>query len=154
LAAACVAAGRTPAEITLVAVTKTWPASDVVRLAELGVRDIGENRDQEAAPKAAAVAGAGADVRWHFVGQLQRNKCASVSRYASMVHSIDSVRLAVALDRAAGIAVSRLDALIQVSIDGDARRGGAVSDGSDSDSRVESVLAAVADAPHLALRGV
>src|SRR5689334_12875717 len=74
LSAACVKANRNPAELTLVAVTKTWPADDVLRLVDLGVVDIGENRDQEAAPKAQAVAAAGVEVRWHFVGQLQRNK--------------------------------------------------------------------------------
>src|SRR5215470_2121997 len=82
LAAACARTNRDPAELTLVAVTKTWPADDVLRLAALGVVDIGENRDQEAAPKAAEVAAAGVDVRWHFVGRQQRNKCASVARYA------------------------------------------------------------------------
>ena len=82
LAAACAQAGRDPGEVTLVAVTKTYPAEDVVRLAGLGVADIGENRDQEAAPKAAEV---GDLVRWHFVGQLQRNKCRSVVTYADGV---------------------------------------------------------------------
>lgn len=68
IAAAAAAAGRDPREITLVAVTKTYPAADVVRLARLGVTDIGENRDQEAAAKVAEVAQAGVPVRWHFVG--------------------------------------------------------------------------------------
>ena len=72
IADACAAAGRDPSEVTMVAVTKTYPASDVLLLAGLGVRDVGENRDQEAAPKAAETAAAGAEVRWHFVGRLQR----------------------------------------------------------------------------------
>ena len=75
--------------------------SDVLLLAELGITDVGENRDQEAAPKAAALAEAGAKVRWHFVGQLQRNKARSVAGYADVVESVDSVRLATALDREA-----------------------------------------------------
>jgi pyridoxal phosphate enzyme (YggS family) len=130
IAAACRAAGRAPDEVTLVAVTKTYPADDVVRLAGLGVTDVGENRDQEAAPKAAEVAAASADVRWHFVGHLQRNKCRSVVRYADAVHSIDSVRLAEALGEAARRERPErpLDALIQVSIDGDPQRGGAIGD--------------------------
>src|SRR5688572_17619374 len=78
LAAACADAGRAVDSVTLIVVTKTWPASDVVHLSALGVGDVGENRDQEAAPKAIAVRDAGADVRWHFVGRLQRNKCSSV----------------------------------------------------------------------------
>ncbi len=101
IAAACAAAGRDAAEVTLVAVTKTYPASDVALLAGLGVTDVGENRDQEAAPKAAALAAAGVPVRWHFVGRLQRNKCRSVARYADVVQSVDSVRLADALGAAA-----------------------------------------------------
>jgi PLP dependent protein len=100
IADACAAAGRERGEITLVAVAKTYPASDVLHLAELGVRDIGENRDQEAAPKVALVAAAGAEVRWHFIGQLQRNKARSVARYAHLVHSVDRPELVQALARA------------------------------------------------------
>jgi pyridoxal phosphate enzyme (YggS family) len=150
---AAVAAGRDAGEVTLVVVTKTWPASDVLHLAALGIGDVGENRDQEAAPKAAEVAAAGIDVRWHFVGQLQRNKAPSVVRYASMVHSVDSVRLAVALDRAAAHAGRRLDALVQVSLDRDPHRGGAIEHG-EGDANLDAVLAAVADAPALSLRGL
>jgi uncharacterized pyridoxal phosphate-containing UPF0001 family protein len=68
-------------------VTKTFPASDVEHLAALGVTDVGENRDQEAAAKHASVSGAG--LRWHHVGQLQTNKARSVCRYADVVHSVD-----------------------------------------------------------------
>ena len=93
IAAAATAAGRDPAAVTLIAVTKTFPAADVRHLAALGVADVGENRDGEAAAKAAAVAAAGVPVRWHFIGQLQRNKCRSVVGYASMVHSVDGVCL-------------------------------------------------------------
>ena len=73
--------------------TKTYPASDVLLLAGLGVTDVGENRDQEAAPKAAAVRAEGARLRWHYIGQLQRNKAESVLGYADVVESVDSVRL-------------------------------------------------------------
>ena len=83
VAAACVAVGRDPGEVTLVAITKTFPASDVRLLNELGVRDVGENRDQEAAPKAAECADLAPELTWHFVGQLQTNKAASVVRYAA-----------------------------------------------------------------------
>jgi pyridoxal phosphate enzyme (YggS family) len=155
IAAACAAAARDPAEITLVAVTKTYPASDVLLLAELGVRDIGENRDQEAASKAAEVAAAGVDVRWHFVGRLQRNKCRSVVRYADLVHSVDSVHLAAALGEAARRQRDRpLDVLVEISIDGDPERGGALTDETDADRAVKSVAAAVAASSGLRLAGV
>ncbi|WP_249997843.1 YggS family pyridoxal phosphate-dependent enzyme [Actinoplanes sp. M2I2] len=126
--AACAAAGRGADEVTLVAVTKTYPASDVVLLAGLGVTDVGENRDQEAGPKAAEVQAAGASPRWHFIGQLQRNKARSVVRYADVVESVDSVRLAEALARAAEGRSAPLEILVQVSVDGDASRGGVTGD--------------------------
>jgi pyridoxal phosphate enzyme (YggS family) len=155
LDAACRAAGRDPAEVTLVAVTKTYPAEDVLHLAALGVHDIGENRDQEAAGKAEAVRAAGVDVRWHFVGRLQRNKCGSVVRYADMVHSVDSVRLADALaDAAARHRRRPLDALIQVSLDGDPSRGGAVDGSADGDVGLGAVLDRVAASDRLRLRGL
>jgi pyridoxal phosphate enzyme (YggS family) len=116
IAAACAAAGRDPAEITLVAVTKTYPASDVLALAGLGLTDFGENRDQEAAPKAAEVAAAGQPVTWHFVGQLQTNKAHSVARYADLVHSVDRIRLVRALGAAARAAARELTCLVQVSL--------------------------------------
>ncbi|HEY2519446.1 MAG TPA: alanine racemase [Streptosporangiaceae bacterium] len=124
--AACVAAGRSRDEITLIAVTKTFPASDVRLLFELGQRDFGENRDQGAAPKAEACADL--DLTWHFVGQLQTNKVSSVTRYADVIHSVDRLRLVHALGRAARRRSRPLTALIQVSLegpDGDPDRGGA-----------------------------
>jgi PLP dependent protein len=155
IAAACAGAGRDPREVTLVAVTKTYPAEDVALLAGLGVRDVGENRDQEAAPKAAAVTALGADVRWHFVGQLQRNKCRSVVGYADLVHSVDSVRLAAALAEAASRYRDRpLDVLVQVSIDGDLDRGGAGRGDVPPDRVIDRVAAAVAQSGALRLVGV
>ncbi|WP_433302675.1 YggS family pyridoxal phosphate-dependent enzyme [Actinoplanes sp. CA-030573] len=128
IARACSAAGRPAEEVTLVAVTKTYPASDVVLLAGLGVTDVGENRDQEAAPKARAVRAEGLTPRWHFIGQLQRNKAKSVAGYADVVESVDSVRLAAALAAAAEARSREIDVLVQVSIDGDPSRGGAIGD--------------------------
>jgi PLP dependent protein len=149
IARACSAAGREPSSVTLVAVTKTYPASDVVLLAGLGVTEIGENKDQEAAPKAAAVRDQGVPVRWHFVGQLQRNKARSVVRYADVVESVDSVRLATALDRAAtGHRDRPLEALVQVSIDGDPARGGA------ADADIWRVSDVIASSSALRLGGV
>jgi len=146
IAAACQAAGRDPADVTLIAVTKTWPASDVRLLSELGVCDIGENRDAEAAPKAAQCADL--DLTWHFIGQLQTNKAASVVRYATFVHSVDRMRLIRALGTAARRAERLVQCLVEVSLDGDPARGGAVA------SEVPALAEALAAEPGLVLAGV
>ena len=125
IAAACGAAGRSPGEVTLIAVTKTYPVSDIRLLCELGVRDIGENKDQEAAPKAAETAALGLPLTWHFVGQLQTNKTASVVSYAEVIHSVDRLRLVRALGTRASAAGRTVTCLVQVSLDGDPARGGA-----------------------------
>jgi pyridoxal phosphate enzyme (YggS family) len=154
IAAACAAAGRDPAEITLIAVTKTYPAADVLALAGLGLTDFGENRDQEAAPKAAAVAAAGQPVTWHFVGQLQSNKAHSVATYASVVHSVDRIRLVRHLGAAAlstpgrNAAAAALICLVQVSLDGDQNRGGVPAD------RMLEIAEAIEAEPGLALGGL
>lgn len=117
---ACAAVGRDPAEVTLIAVSKTRPASDVAVLRDLGLRDFGESRDQEAGPKAAELP----DVRWHFVGRLQTNKAVRVAGYADVVHSVDRSGLVAALATAADRVDRRLDVLLQVSIDGNPTRAG------------------------------
>lgn len=146
--AACAAAGRDPGEVTLIVVTKTWPSEDVGRLAALGVRDVGENRDQEAAPKAAATEGSG--LHWHFVGQLQTNKAASVARYADIVHSVDRPSLITALDKGAAKSGRRIGCLIEVDLtEGvDEGRGGA------RPADVAGLADAIAAAEHLDLLGV
>jgi pyridoxal phosphate enzyme (YggS family) len=111
-------------------VTKFHPAEDIRRLAALGVTDVGENRDQEAAGKAAELADCG--LTWHFVGQLQTKKAKSVARYAAAVHSVDRPQLVDALAKAAAAerkdaGMAPLDCFIQVSLEDDAgtHRGGA-----------------------------
>jgi PLP dependent protein len=148
IASACIAAGRDPSEVTLVAVTKTYPATDVAHLAALGVRDIGENREQEAAPKVAEIAAAGIEVRWHHVGQLQRNKARAVAGYAYAVHSVDRVRLVDALGRARDAMAQPLEVFVQLSIDGDTTRGGAVA------GDVPLIAEAVVGQPSLRLAGL
>lgn len=149
VAAAEIDAGRPPGSVGLVVVTKTFPVADVQVLAELGVTHVGENRDQEAAPKAVTLAELGAaDLTWHFIGQLQTNKARSVATYAGVVESVDRPRLATALDRAAGIAGVELPCLIQVSLDDEPGRGGAEPDA------VPALADAIAGSAHLLLRGV
>ena len=123
IAAACEAAGRPPDDVTLIAVTKTFPASDVRLLVELGVCDIGENKDQEAASKAAECNDLEPRPRWHFVGQLQVNKARSVVRYADVVHSVDRLRLAEALGARARAAGRVITCLVQVDLDPEAGPG-------------------------------
>jgi pyridoxal phosphate enzyme (YggS family) len=115
IAAACGDAGRDPAGVTLVVVTKFFPVSDVRLLAELGVTDIGENRHQEAEEKAAACRDL--DLRWHFVGGLQSNKAAAVASYADVVESVDRRKLVRRLNEGAHGRSHPVDCLIQVSLD-------------------------------------
>jgi pyridoxal phosphate enzyme (YggS family) len=143
---ACERAGRDPGEVTLIVVTKTYPERDVRALSALGVRDVGENRDQEAAPKAAACADLG--LRWHFIGRLQSNKCKSVGRYATLVHSVDRPSLVTALAKAGVAAGRRLDCLVQVSLDDAPGRGGAVP------VDVAELADAIAASEQLRLRGL
>ncbi|MDQ0842172.1 YggS family pyridoxal phosphate-dependent enzyme [Streptomyces sp. V1I6] len=150
IASACAAVGRERDEVTLIVVTKTYPASDVRLLHELGVRHVAENRDQDAAPKAAACADL--NLRWHFVGQLQTNKVRSVASYADVVQSVDRPKLVSALSAAAVRAERELGCLIQVALDAESgrqgERGGVAPDG------IEELAAAVAGSPGLRLDGL
>jgi pyridoxal phosphate enzyme (YggS family) len=148
--AACEASGRDRVDLTVIAVTKTFPAADVRLLAGLGVGDVGENRDQEAAGKFDACADLA--LRWHFVGRLQRNKCRSVARYADVVHSVDRVELVDALSAAACARERDLTALVQVSFDPETRdspvRGGVRA------TAALSLADRIAAAPGLVIGGV
>lgn len=154
IAAACVAAGRGREEVTLIVVTKTFPASDVRILSELGVRHVAENRDQDAAPKAAACSDL--PLKWHFVGQLQTNKVRSVVSYADFVHSVDRSRLVAALSKEAVRTGRELGCLVQIALDveeplvggGPGGRGGVAPGG------VEELAGLVAGAEGLRLEGL
>ncbi len=130
----CAAAGRSGSEITLIAVTKFFPVTDVALLAELGLTDVGESRDQDASVKAVELAEhTSLAVRWHFIGRLQTNKARSVARYADLVHSVHRQSLADALaDGARRAERAALDVLVQLSLDDaadtDTGRGGEKAD--------------------------
>ena len=144
LTVAARAVGRSRGELTLIAVSKTWPLEDLLLMRDLGVRDFGENRDQEARQKAAGLTG----VRWHFIGAVQSNKAASVASYADLVHSVDRMSLVTALSRAATAAGRTIEVLLQLSLDGDTARGGALP------ADLPALAAAAATASGLRLSGV
>lgn len=148
ISAACASAGRLDGEVTLVVVTKFFPASDVRLLAGLGVTEVGENRHQEAEAKAAECADLG--LRWHFIGGLQSNKAAAVAAYSHVVESVDRIKLVAPLDRGAHTRSGPVDALLQVSLDppgSDHRAGAAVED-------LSALADAVEAAEMLELRGL
>ncbi|MFF8482768.1 YggS family pyridoxal phosphate-dependent enzyme [Streptomyces antibioticus] len=150
IARACEAAGRPRDEVTLIVVTKTYPASDVRILADLGVRHVAENKDQDAAPKAAECSDL--SLQWHFVGQLQTNKVRSVVGYADFVQSVDRSRLVTALSKEAVRAGREIGCLVQVALDaGDEARGerGGVAPGG-----IAELADQVAGAPGLRLAGL
>ncbi len=149
--AVAVAAGRHARDITLIAVTKTWPADDVRRLAALGLMDLGENRDQEA--RAKSLACVDLHLRWHFIGGLQRNKCASVARYADVVHSIDRLELVPALDQGADRVGRDIDVLIQVNLDPSASGERSARHGVQA-GEIPELIDAVLEARRLRLAGV
>jgi pyridoxal phosphate enzyme (YggS family) len=169
LAAAAVAAHRNVGEIELLPITKFFPATDVAILSRLGCRSVGESRDQEAVAKIAEVAGlltpsrhAGPrDLQWHMVGQIQRKKARSVARWAHTAHSIDSPELVTALDRAVEGALTEhrrsapLRVYVQVSLDGDASRGGVdISTSGAANGAVDRLCAQVAGCQSLQLVGL
>lgn len=124
IAEACSRSKRNISEITLIAVTKTYPASDVDLLKQLGIENVGENKDQEASGKISQVK---EKFSWHFIGQLQSNKAKSVVTYAELVHSVDRLSLAKELQKSASAIAKKQKVLIQVDLDQsgpDPNRGG------------------------------
>jgi hypothetical protein len=150
IADAARAAGRDPASVALLAVSKTWPAADVRALAALGQTAFGENRAQELTAKAAELADL--PLEWHFVGQLQRNKAAAVARAGAVVHSVDQSPLARALARAGEERGTPVGVFVQVDLGGAAgelgERGGVAPDD------VARLAEEVAGLPGLRLRGL
>lgn len=147
IADAARAAGRDTAEITRIVVTKFHPADLVARLYDLGVRDVGENRQQELTAKTAEL-GRLDGLRWHYIGQAQTNKARAIRDAASVVHSVDRARLADALDAVAEDDTPDLDVLIQINLTADPGRGGVAPDG------LEALVEHVEGRRSLRLRGV
>ena len=132
-------AGREQGSVNLVVVTKTWPADDVAVLADLGIVDVAENRHQEAVVKQAELDHL--HLRWHFIGQLQRNKCRAVAQYADVIESVDRLELVAALDRGALEAGREIELLVQVDLQEppEPHRGGAAP--ADVDELADAILA-------------
>jgi PLP dependent protein len=145
---ACSAAGRDVSEITLIAVTKTYPASDVDLLKQLGIENVGENRDQEASSKKSEVKN---QFNWHFIGQLQSNKAKSVVNYADLIHSVDRCSLAKEIQKSAQGIDKVQPVLIQVDLDQsgpDPTRGGIWP------AQLNELVASINQASHLELKGL
>jgi PLP dependent protein len=136
------AAGRDPGEVTTIVVTKFHPASLVRGLYDLGVRDVGENRHQDAEPKATELHGL--DLRWHFIGQLQTNKVRAVMAYASDIQSVDRDSLVSAIAATA----TPIDAFIQLNLTDDANRGGVLP------ANLPALVEHVLEAGTIRLRGL
>jgi PLP dependent protein len=148
--AAARAAGRDPAEVSLLAVSKTWPADAVRDLAALGQRDFGENRAQELLGKAGELTDL--SLRWHFIGQLQRNKAAAVARLGAVVHSVDRESLVGVLDRTGQEIGRPVDVLLQVDLGGSA--GGVAARGGADPADLPALADLVAGCAGLRLRGL
>ena len=148
IAASARAAGRDPQEITRIVVTKFHPVSLVSELYRLGVRDVGENRQQELTAKTAEL-GDLRDLRWHFIGQAQTKKARAIRAAADIVHSVDRERLVDALEAAReGEGEDVLDVLLQVNLTQDAARGGVAP------AELERLAAHAAASGSLRVRGV
>jgi pyridoxal phosphate enzyme (YggS family) len=139
IADAAAVAGRAADEVTLVAVTKFFPADDVRILADLGVTDVGENRHPEAGDKRAECEDL--PLRWHFIGGLQSNKAAAIGAYADVVESVDRPKLVGALDRGAHARSHQVDVLLQVGLDPPDRSGRAGAHPADLPALAEAVEA-------------
>jgi pyridoxal phosphate enzyme (YggS family) len=142
---ACEKTRRSPDEITLIAVTKTYPASDVQILKDLGINEFGENRDDEGHQKSTIVLGT-----WHFQGQIQSKKLGSISSWAHVIHSIDQVSHLEKLERALSAKPidKSLRVFLQLSLDGAQGRGGVVAEG------LETLANKTLACPHLILMGL
>lgn len=144
--AACSAAGRDPGEVSLLAVSKTWPAAAVREAATAGQRAFGENYVREAVAKVAALAGL--DLEWHFIGPLQSNKTRPVAETFAWVHSVDRLKLAERLSAQRPVGLPPLQVCVQVNVSGETSKSGCAAD------EAPALCRAVAALPNLKLRGL
>jgi pyridoxal phosphate enzyme (YggS family) len=150
ITAAARRAGRDPAAITLVAVSKTFPAADVIAAARAGQRHFGENYVQEALPKMAAVRAAVPQLPlvWHFIGPIQSNKTRAIAEHFDWVQSVDRLKIAQRLSAQRPAGAPPLNVLLQVNISGEASKSGVAP------ADVPALAHAVAALPNLRLRGL
>ena len=144
--AACSAAGRDPGEVSLLAVSKTWPAEAVREAASAGQRAFGESYVQEAVAKVAALADL--DLEWHFIGPLQSNKTRPVAETFAWVHGVDRLKLAERLSAQRPARLPPLHVCVEVNISGEASKSGCSAD------EAPALCKAVAALPNLKLRGL
>ena len=158
MAAAARRTGRDPAEVTLVAVSKTHPLETILQAVELGVRHFGENRIEEALPKLPAVqtqiANVSPTVTWHMIGHVQSRKADDVADLFDWVHSVDSLKLAERLDRFAGRRGRTLNVLLEFNVSGEASKYGFSANPDSIRDDVLDEVAAIAELPHLQLDGL
>lgn len=145
IATAAVRAGRDPSEITLVAVSKNQEIEAILAAYEFGLRDFGENRVQEALTKVSAVP---ADVNWHFLGQLQRNKARKAAEFAALIHSLDRPALAETLNRIGAEQGRQIAVLVEVNIGEEPSKGGVYPD------QAVDLVEQLAGYAHLAIKGL
>lgn len=146
--ARCQAEGQWPHPVTIVAVTKGFGPDAVAAALAAGLRDVGENRVQEALAKMDAVAARGLAPRWHLIGHLQRNKARSVPGRFALVHSVDSAALAQELDRRAAHAGVRVPVLVQVNVAGEEQKSGCLP------AEAPALVRAVAESAALTVEGL
>lgn len=146
LVAACERAGRKREEVTLIAVSKTKPEEKIRELMEIGVRDFGENKVQDLCKKMEDIAG---NNRWHFIGTLQRNKVKYlVGSPVCLIHSVDSARLAEAIEKEAAKKQVTIPVLLEINIGGEESKGGVAP------AEAEALLRQAAALPHLRVKGL
>jgi len=148
--AACARAHRSPDDVTLIAVSKTFPMARIEAAREAGLLHFGENKVQELSSKANVLPGTYQEgsVVWHMIGHLQRNKAKDVVAVADLFHGLDSPRLAKELDKRAGHIDRVMPCLVQVNVSGEASKFGVAPDG------LPLLLDAIAELPHLRIDGL
>ncbi len=145
IAAACARAGRARGDVKLVAVSKTFPATDVDHVIAAGIADVGENKVQEARDKKPSVAG---NARWHLIGHLQSNKAKDAVRLFDVIQSVASIELAEKIARAAESAGKQQEILLQVNIGRESQKSGAEPEG------VAELVRRISGLPSLRLSGL